>query len=62
MRKAKANVIEFLNCQEVGHEKYRSIESAFMNAEYKNTTDPLCLDGKRFFRVEIIRKTKKLHK
>lgn len=60
MKKVKAVVIEFRNCQEVGHRKYKSIEKAFMDAERKNITDPLCLEGKRFFKTEVIKKTETL--
>lgn len=59
MKKVKAIVVEYNNGVETGHRKYKSLTEAWMDAERKNTTDPLCLKRQRFFRVIDIRKEKK---
>ena len=55
MKKPKAVVVEYNRGVETGRQKYRSIEKAWMDAERNNITDPLCIQGLRFFKVEKIK-------
>ena len=58
MRRFKAVVVEYNKGIETGHRKYKSLAQAWMDAEYKNTTDPLCIQKLRYFKVIEIKKNK----
>ena len=58
MKKCKAIVIEYNKGVEIGHRKYKSLAKAWTDAEYKNTTDPLCIQKLRYFQVVQINKVK----
>ena len=55
MKRTKAVVVEYNNGVEMSKKKYKSIEKAWMDAEYKNITDPLCIEKLRFFKVERVK-------
>ncbi len=58
MKKYKAVVIEYNKGVETGHRKYKSVEKAWMDAERKNTTDPLCIQKLRYCQVVQLKRTK----
>jgi hypothetical protein len=58
MRRVKAIVVEYKDGIEVGHRKYKSLEKAWMDAERKNTTDPLCLAKHHYFKVVEVKRKK----
>ena len=58
MRRCKAIVIEYNRGVETGHVKYKSLTKAWMDAETKNTTDPLCIQKLRHFQVVQIKRKK----
>lgn len=51
MKKVRAIVVEYNKGVETGHIKYKSLTKAWMDAERKNTTDPLCIQKLRFYKV-----------
>ena len=57
MKKVRAIVVEYNKGVETGHIKYKSLTKAWMDAERKNTTDPMCIQKLRFYKV--IKVTKK---
>lgn len=56
MKKVRAIVVEYNRGVETGYRKYKSLEKAWMDAEKKNTTDPMCIQKLRFYKVTKVTK------
>lgn len=58
MKKVKAIVVEYNKGIETGHRKYTSLQKAWLEAEEKNATDPMCIKKLRFFKVIEVKRNK----